>query len=70
LRDLWLLTLGQAEALLAYPDLAPRTRTIALRLDSLRAGANLELFETTQRMLQTNVQEALALEVAMLRAEF
>jgi hypothetical protein len=66
----WLVTLGQPEALLAHPHLASQTRKVAQRLDPARARANIELFESTQRTLQTNVQEALALEVAILRAEF
>ena len=32
-----------------------------------RAEANLEVMETTQRLLHTNVQEALALEVGLLK---
>ena len=31
---------------------------------------NLEVIEATQRLLQTNVQEALALEIGLLRLSF
>jgi len=69
LRDVWITTLGQPEPLLAIPQLASQTRHIAARLTAPRALANLDLIERTQSLLHTNVQEALALEVALLRLD-
>jgi DNA polymerase-3 subunit delta' len=66
-RDVWALTVGLPGELLAIPSLAGPAETVARRLDSARAVENLGLLERTQSLLHTNVQEALALEVAMLR---
>lgn len=66
-RDVWMITLGQTPDLLELPDLEPATRAVAARLDPGRAEANLQLLEEAQSHLHTNVQEALALEVALLR---
>jgi DNA polymerase III subunit delta' len=43
------------------------TRTVAERLSPKEAMANLQIMEKTQRLLHTNVQEALALEVGLLQ---
>ncbi len=67
LRDVWLRTQGHPTSLLGLPALQETTDVVAARLDPGRAVANLTLLEDTQRRLHTNVQEALALEVAMLR---
>lgn len=67
LRDVWLVTEGREEDLLTYPHLAPSTRTVAARLRPHDAQSNLQIVEDTQAFLGTNVQEALALEVAFLR---
>jgi DNA polymerase-3 subunit delta' len=69
LRDVWLLALGQPTSLLLFPELSAESRAVAGRLDAPRALANLQLIESTQTLLHTNVQEALALEVAFLRLE-
>jgi DNA polymerase-3 subunit delta' len=71
LRDVWLQTLsGQAgesmSPLLHFPELSG-TRQLARRLSARAALENLELMEQTQRLLHTNVQEALALEVGLLK---
>lgn len=68
-RDVWLLALGQGTERLAFPELGPQTAAVARRLDPDRAQANLQLLEETQTLLHTNVQEALALEVALLRLQ-
>jgi DNA polymerase-3 subunit delta' len=67
LRDVWWMTQSRETHLLTLPALAARTAQVADRLDPVRAQANLDVIEQTQSMLHTNVQEALALEVAMLR---
>jgi DNA polymerase III subunit delta' len=78
LRDVWLLALqssapGQPVArvdtgtdLAVFPGL-DATRTVAGRISPEEATANLESFESLQRCLFTNVQEALALEVGLLK---
>jgi DNA polymerase III subunit delta' len=71
LRDLWLAVQRAWEPRLAtFPDLADVTEKIAGRLDSTKATRNLEVLETTQRLLHTNVQEALALEIGLLKLSF
>lgn len=69
LRDIWITTLGHPPALLALPDFATESRSVASRLNPRQALANLQLLEETQTLLHSNVQEALALEVAMLKLE-
>lgn len=71
LRDVWLRTLnanGQdgVSALLNFPDLAATPR-VAARVSPTQALENLNVMEGTQRLLHTNVQEALALEVGLLK---
>jgi len=65
-RDVWLRTLGSAEGLLNFPDSKPAI-TLAERLSVPMALENLRVIEQTQRLLHTNVQEALALEVGLLK---
>jgi DNA polymerase-3 subunit delta' len=67
LRDVWLQTLISGADLLTFPSLAPAGRTIAARVSSAEALANLEVIDRLQRQLHTNVQEALALEVGLLK---
>jgi len=66
LRDIWLQTQAVGRDLLQFPDL-PSTAEIARGLSPKHAMENLEVLERTQRLLGTNVQEALALEVGLLR---
>jgi DNA polymerase-3 subunit delta' len=66
LRDVWLQTLEVDESLCRYPRLREATSLIAGRLTAEDAMSNLEEMEKTQRLLNTNVQEALALEVGLL----
>jgi DNA polymerase III subunit delta' len=78
LRDIWLQTLlldKQANSnpseqkkveLLHFPELKA-TRQIALRISTGQATANLQVIELLQQQLTTNVQEALALEVGLLK---
>ena len=67
LRDVWLQALQLGDGLLSYPELAEASRTVAARLNERQATENLQLIEQTQRLLHSNVQESLALEVGLLK---
>jgi hypothetical protein len=69
LRDVWLATLAAGKELLNFPQLAG-TRALAGKITSRQALENLQTLEETQRLLHTNVQEALALEVGLLKLHF
>jgi DNA polymerase-3 subunit delta' len=80
LRDVWVQTLGtqglpaehpkpkarQPSALLNFPEIEG-TATVAGRISARDAMENLQIMEQLQRWLGTNVQEALALEVGLLK---
>jgi hypothetical protein len=76
LRDVWLLSIASSRdtqhatrntsELLNFPQLAGPPR-IAKRISSQDAVENLQIIESIQRLLHTNVQEALALEVGLLK---
>ena len=67
LRDLWMLTLA-TDGSTFLPQLAEPSTRISSRLASPDARRNLEHWEQTQRLLLgTNAQEALVLEVGLLR---
>ena len=66
LRDVWLQTLSVQEGLLNFPQLASAGQ-VAQRLSSRQAMENLRVLERTQKLLWSNVQEALALEVGLLK---
>jgi DNA polymerase-3 subunit delta' len=68
LRDVWLHTLAAGEALLHLPQIAG-AEEVARRLTPRQARNNLLVLEQTQRLLFTNVQEALALEVGLLKLQ-
>lgn len=65
LRDIWLMALNAGQDLRHFPglDIAP----IVQRITAAQALENLGNIEATQRLLHTNVQEALALEVGLLK---
>ena len=65
-RDVWLHTLGDGAGLLSFPESKPAV-ALAQRLNMPAALENLRVLEQTQRLLHTNVQEALALEVGLLK---
>jgi len=67
LRDVWLSCLNLGSELLTFPQLSASIDRISKRVTAADAMANLKLLEETQRLLGTNVQEALALEVGMLK---
>ena len=66
LRDVWLQTLSAGQGLLNFPELAGAA-VVARRVKPAQAMENLQIIEGTQRLLHTNVQEALALEVGLLK---
>jgi hypothetical protein len=68
LRDVWLQTLASDRGLMNFPELA-ETEQLARRLAPARARQNLQVIEQTQRLLHTNVQEGLALEVGLLKLQ-
>lgn len=69
LRDVWLHTLAAGGGLLRFPEISGAA-TIARRITSRQALENLRVLEEAQRLLHTNVQEALALEVSLLKLHF
>jgi DNA polymerase-3 subunit delta' len=66
LRDVWLHTLSTGGEMLNFPTLATAGQ-VARRITTRQAVENLQTIESTQRLLHTNVQEALALEVGLLK---
>lgn len=70
LRDVWLMAISKHESdtaqLLNFPELGG-TQKVAARVSAKDAMENLQIIEGTQRLLHTNVQEALALEVGLLK---
>ncbi len=69
LRDVWLHTLAAGKELLNFPKISG-TEAVAGKISSRQALENLQTLEQTQRILHTNVQEALALEVGLLKLHF
>jgi DNA polymerase III subunit delta' len=69
LRDVWLHTLAAGKDLLNFPKISG-AETVAHRITPRQALENLQTLEQTQRLLHTNVQEALALEVGLLKLHF
>jgi DNA polymerase-3 subunit delta' len=67
LRDVWLITHAMPVALLSFPILQTVSAKVAARIDGPAALENLKTMEQTQRLLRTNVQESLALEVGLLK---
>jgi DNA polymerase-3 subunit delta' len=68
LRDVWLFTLAAGEELLHLPQIAGADE-VAKRISTRQAQENLAVIEQTQRLLYTNVQEALTLEVGLLKLQ-
>lgn len=68
LRDVWLHTLAAGETLLHLPQIAGADE-VARRISTKQAQANLTVLEQTQRLLHSNVQEALTLEVGLLKLQ-
>ena len=69
LRDVWLYTLDAGKDLLRFQEISG-AETVARRITPRLALENLQTLDQTQRLLHSNVQEALALEVGMLKLHF
>jgi DNA polymerase III subunit delta' len=67
MRDVWLETSRLAGELHSFPGLREVSAKIAERIGFEEATNNLRVLEGLQRLLHTNAQEALALEVNLLR---
>jgi DNA polymerase-3 subunit delta' len=67
MRDIWLATQSLGKNALTFPNLGQSVEMIARRIGASDAVQNLEQLESLQRLLSGNVQEALALEVGLLR---
>lgn len=68
LRDVWLHTLAAGEGLLHLPQIYGADE-VAKRINTKQALANIAVLDQTQRLLYSNVQEALALEVGLLKLQ-
>jgi DNA polymerase III subunit delta' len=66
LRDVWLHSLTVDGELLRFPQ-TTGAEVVANKITVRQALENLQTLEQTQRLLHTNVQEALALEVGLLK---
>ena len=69
LRDVWLRAIAVNGSLLNFPKIAG-AENVARRISPRQAQENLQTLEQIQRLLHTNVQEALALEVGLLKLHF
>ena len=69
LRDVWLHTLAAGKDLLKFQKISG-SEAVARRITPRQALENLQTLEQTQRLLHSNVQEALALEVSLLKLHF
>ena len=67
LRDIWLETLRFSNEMFTYPELAAMVKSVARRITPVQAMENLQVLEQTQELLTSNVQEALVLEVGLLK---
>ena len=67
LRDVWLQALNADEGLLTLNQFGAASQQVAERIGVTAALENLRVIEQTYRLLHTNVQEALAMEVGFLK---
>ena len=70
LRDVWLAALGMNTEMFSIPGNAAAASTAGQRVSPAEAMENLQVIERLQRQLNSNVQEALALEVGLLKLKF
>lgn len=67
LRDIWIKATRVDGPFAQFPELEAKADAIANRISAAEALENVRLLEQTQRLLGSNVQEALTLEVALLK---
>ena len=67
LRDVWVERSGGDSSAPSFPELASESGVIARRIAPEEAIANLSLLEVAMRRLDTNAQDLLAVEAALLR---
>ncbi len=67
MRDIWFACLKMADSMFALPQLREATTQLATRISASEAAENLRHLERLQRQLTTNVQEALAVEISLLK---
>jgi DNA polymerase-3 subunit delta' len=67
MRDIWFTSMKMGDAMLALPQLRDATAQLASRITASEAAGNLAHLERLQRQLTTNVQEALAVEIGLLK---
>lgn len=67
LRDVWIQTLRFNGATQTFPKVASATSTVANRIQPPQGIRNVEIIDQVLRWLSGNVQEALALEIALLK---
>jgi DNA polymerase-3 subunit delta' len=67
MRDIWLSTMKMGKEMIAVPQVVTLTEKLASRLATEEASENLRTLERLQRLLRTNVQETLALEIGLLK---
>jgi DNA polymerase-3 subunit delta' len=67
LRDVWLATSRFDSEMAVFPGISASTESVASRIKPEEAVKNLEVMEGLLRLLHTNTQETLALEVNLLR---
>ena len=67
LRDVWMTCTGAENQAPTFPGLASESGIVAGRIASSDAMANLSLIEVALRRLDTNVQDLLTIEAALLR---
>jgi DNA polymerase-3 subunit delta' len=67
MRDVWLSAGGRDISLLSFAELQNATAAVAARISEAQALENLRSLERLQKLLNTNVQEGLALEVGILK---
>ena len=67
MRDIWFASLQMEDSMLALPQLREATTQLAGRVTASEASENLRHLDRLQRQLSTNVQEALAVEIGLLK---
>jgi DNA polymerase III subunit delta' len=67
LRDVWIASLIDGARPWRMPEFSVDAEALARRLTPPQALENLRILERTRRLLETNVQEALALEVGLIK---